>query len=78
MDDDLYYLDALDVLYQSAYPKVSYTFNPIDLSPLEGYEAYGFQVGHKTYVEDVEMFGYKIINGLKTPQRETVVVTELT
>ena len=78
MDDDLYYLDALSVLYQSAYPKVTYNFTPLDLKYLEGYEDFDFQVAHKTYVEDVEMFGYRIVDNLRTPVRETVVVTELT
>jgi len=32
MDDDLYYLDSLAVLYDSAYPKVSYNFSVIDVS----------------------------------------------
>lgn len=76
LDDDLYYLDALSVLYQSAYPKVSYNFSVLELSQLEGYEPYKFDIGHKTYVEDTEFFGYKIINGLRTPAREAVVVTE--
>ena len=76
MDDDLYYLDSLSVLYQSAYPKVSYNFNVLDLSQLEGYEGYKFDIGQKTYVEDVEFFGYWIINGLRTPVKEQVVVTE--
>ena len=76
MDDDLYYLDSLAVLYQSAYPKVSYNFSVIDLSQLEDYELYKFDIGHKTYVEDVEFFGYQIVGGLKTPVREQVVVTE--
>ena len=78
MDDDLYYFDALDVLYQSAYPKVSYNFKVLELSQLEGYEAFKFDIGHKTYVEDTEFFGYWLINGLKTPVKETVVVTEAT
>lgn len=76
MDDDLYYLDALSVLYQSAYPKVSYNFSVIDLSALEDYEPYKFEIAHKTYVEDTEFFGYKIIDNLRTPVREQVVVTE--
>jgi DNA polymerase/3'-5' exonuclease PolX len=42
MDDDLYYLDALSVLYQSAYPKVTYSFTPLDLKYLEGYEDFDF------------------------------------
>ena len=32
MDDDLYYFDSLAVLYQSAYPKVTYNFKIIELS----------------------------------------------
>lgn len=77
MDDDLYYFDALDVLYQSAYPKVTYNFKVLELSQLEGYEAYKFDIGHKTFVEDTEFFGYYwAADGLKTPVRETVVVTE--
>ena len=36
-DDDLYYLDAQNVLYNSAYPQVSYTFNVLDLDELTGY-----------------------------------------
>lgn len=78
LDDDLYYLDALDVLYQSAYPKVTYNFKTLELSQLEGYEAYKFEIGHKTFVEDIEFFGYKYINNIRTPVRETVVVTEST
>ena len=42
MDDDLYYLDSLSVLYQSAYPKVTYNFTPLDLKYLEGYEDFDF------------------------------------
>ena len=76
MDDDLYYLDSLSVLYQSAYPKVSYNFNVLDLSQLEEYEGYKFDIGDKTYVEDVEFFGYQTIDGLRTPVKEQVVVTE--
>jgi hypothetical protein len=42
MDDNLYYLDAVNVLYQSAYPKISYTIDVLELSSLEGYEPYKF------------------------------------
>lgn len=77
MDDDLYYLDAVNVLYQSAYPKVSYTVNVLELSALEGYEAYKFQVAHKTFIEDTEFFGWKDY-AQRIPAREGVVVTELT
>lgn len=77
MDDDLYYLDAVNVLYQSAYPKVSYTINVLELSALEEFKNYRFQIAHKTFIEDTEFFGWiDYIN--KIPARENVVVTELT
>lgn len=76
MDDNLYYLDAESVLYTSAFPEVSYTIDVIELSQLEGYENYNFSVGDKTYIEDVEFFGYKTIDYVKTPYQEEVIVSE--
>lgn len=75
-DDDLYYLDAQNVLYTSAFPKVSYTIDVIDVSPLgEEYSPFKFKVGDKTYIEDVEFFGW---NATKTsPYKEEVVISEI-
>lgn len=78
MDDNLYYLDAENVLYTSAFPEISYTIDVLELSQLEGYENYKFSVGDKTYMEDVEFFGYKIIDAVKTPYREEVILSEVT
>ena len=76
MDDDLYYYEAVNVLATSAMPKISYTFKVIDVSCLPGYNWYSINVGDKTYVEDVEYFGYKA-DGI-TPYHEEVVVSEIT
>ena len=74
-DDTLYYLDAQNVLYNSAFPKVSYTINVIDISPLgEEFKPFIFKIGDKTYIEDVEFFGW---NTEKTaPYKEEVVISE--
>lgn len=76
MDDNLYYFDAEGVLYTSSRPQISYTINVLDLSPLEGYEAYSYQIGDKTYIEDTEFFGWKIIDYRKVPAKEEVIVSE--
>ena len=76
MDDDLYYLDAVQVLYQSAYPKVSYNISVLELSALEGYEPYKFGLAHRTFIEDTEFFGWDN-KALNIPARERIVVTEL-
>lgn len=78
IDDDLYYLDSLNVLYQSAYPKVTYNITVLELSQLEGYETYKFDLGHKTFMEDTEFFGYVDSNVGPVPAREWVIVTEST
>lgn len=78
-DPNLYYYDQESVLYESSKPKISYTFDIINVSPLEGYEPYKFQPGDLTYVEDTEFFGWKTDNnGNRTnPYREEVVVYQL-
>lgn len=81
MDDNLYYLDAESTLHNSAQPKVTYTISVIDLSPLEGFENYTFQLGDIAHAQDPEFFGYvhSFVNGkqIKTPYREKVIVTEI-
>ena len=58
IDPELYYFDALQVSNTSAQPKVSYTIDVLEVSQIEGFENYDFRVGDKTYIEDVEFFGY--------------------
>ena len=69
VDDELYYSDALSVLYNSCYPQVAYQINVLELSKLPGYELFKFELGDKTYAEDPEFFG----EGIK----EEVIITEL-
>ena len=77
IDSELYYLDALQVSNTSAQPAVSYTINVVEISQLDGYEWYSFDAGDKTYVEDTEFFGWANKNGVLTPAREEVIVSEV-
>lgn len=77
-DENLYFYDAQAVSYESSVPSVTYSISVIDVSPLEGYELYKYQLGDRTYIQDTEFFGYTEIDGVKTPAREGIVVTELT
>ena len=77
IDSELYYLDALQVSNTSAQPAVSYTINVVEVSELEGLEWYTFDAGDKTYVEDTEFFGWANIDGVLTPAREEVIVSEV-
>lgn len=86
IDDELYYLDAMKVAAVSAYPKVSYTINVVDLAGTEDYWMYKFEVGQKTWIEDPEFFGYSYKNsagviveegGIKTPNQKEVVIAEI-
>lgn len=81
VDNELYYMDALQVSNVSAQPKVSYTINVMEIGELEGYENYNFNVGDRTYIEDTDFFGWEYFeeNGVdaSTPVKETVVVTEV-
>jgi hypothetical protein len=68
-DNEKYYNDAYTTLQNSSLPKVTYTFNVFDLSQIEGYEVFEFDLGELTWVEDPELFG---------ESREEVVITEVT
>lgn len=82
-DPNLYYLDSESTLHTSAQPKVTYNISVIDVAPLAvqaGYEDfayYNFNLGDRTYIEDVEFFGRSLKDG-KTPYREEIVVSEIT
>ena len=77
IDSELYYLDALQVSNTSAEPTVSYTIDVVEISELEGFEWYLFDAGDKSYIEDTEFFGWTKINGVLTPAREEVIVSEV-
>ena len=75
-DANLYYLDAQGVSYTSASPQISYTINVLELSQLQGYKAYSFKIGDKTYIEDTDFFGWVPETG--RPYQEEIVVSEVT
>lgn len=77
INSELYYLDALQVSNTSAQPTVSYTINVVEISQLEGFDGYLFDAGDKSYVEDTEFFGWADKNGILTPAREEVIVSEV-
>ena len=74
-DANLYYFAAQSVSNTSAFPQVQYIINVIDVSADEDYRNYKFNIGDKTYIEDVEFFGY--VPDTKRPYQEEVVITEM-
>jgi hypothetical protein len=44
-------------MYNSCYPQVQYTINVLELSRLQGYELFNFELGDKTWAIDEEFFG---------------------
>lgn len=77
VNNDLYYLDGESVLYTSSSPKITYRISALELSQLDEYKNYEFKIGDKTYIEDVDFFGYNFINGVRTPYRETIIVNKI-
>lgn len=81
IDDNLYYLDALSVSRISSKPKVTYNIGVVDIAAAYEYEEdralLESNLGDRTYIEDVEFFGYQKDNSGK-PYWEKVVVVEKT
>ena len=82
VDDELYYLDALTVSNQNAFPQVDYNINVIDLKGVVNYTEYDFQVGELTTIEDTDFFGWSSVNipgagRIKTPFKKEVVISEV-
>ena len=77
MDDNLYYLDSLAVLRNSCSPKVTYDIGVVDLYAAIEFEedrpVLEFELGDRTYVEDVEFFGYAKND---KPYQEQIVISE--
>ena len=76
VDDEKYYSDALSVMYNSSYPKVAYSIDVVDISPLDNsadygsdYSNYVFNVGDTTYIIDEDFFG--------DDENHSIIVTEL-
>ncbi len=82
IDDEKYYIDGVKVAEKSSRPKITYTFNMMDISAIDEYKQYTFKVGERSYLEDTDFFGYKYVNingrEIKTPNRINVIVSETT
>lgn len=74
IDPELYYLDSQKVSFTSAFPKITYSINVLEISQVEGFEPYFFRIGDKTYMEDTEFFGWRADG---RPYQEEIVVTEV-
>lgn len=77
ISDELYYFDAKQASRLSAFPKITYNIQVAELSGLEDYKGYRFDTGDKTYIEDIEFFGWQDVKGVRTPVKEQVIVSEI-
>ena len=77
IDDELYYYDAESTLSTSAEPQVSYIINVIDVSQIPGFEGYTFHKGDITTMEDTEFFGWTYVDGVKTPVKQEIIISEV-
>lgn len=74
-DDDLYYLDAVQVAYTSSRPQIQYEINVLRLSDLEEYKSKVFHLGDISFIQDVKYFGY--MPDKITPYKEKVILSEI-
>ena len=78
LDNNLYYLDAIQTLALSAKPQVEYSISVTDVNQK-------YSIGDRTTIEDPEFFGWvlksTVIDGknsyIQTPYKERVVISEL-
>ena len=78
IDDNLYYLDAQSVSYTSSRPQISYDISVFRISGIEEFKNKVFHLGDISFIQDPEFFGYVYINGIKTPYKEKVLISEVT
>ena len=76
VDDDKYYLDALEVAYTSSRPQIQYDINVIRLNYLEDFSSKIFHVGDICYIKDQDFFNYVTTDGL--PYRLKILISEIT
>ena len=74
-NDDLYYLDALQVAYTSSRPQVQYEIDVLRISDVEEYTSKVFHLGDISFIQDVEYFGY--LPDKITPYKEKVILSEI-
>lgn len=78
IDDNLYYLDGVEVASRSSRPQISYNISVLRLTSIEEFRNKVFNLGDIVFVQDKEFFGYTNIDGIKTPYKEKVLVSEIT
>lgn len=76
VDDDKYYLDALEVAYRSSRPQIQYDISLLRLSSLEDFSSKIFDLGDICYIQDKEFFGYEE-DGV-TPYKQKIIISQLT
>ena len=76
VDDDKYYLDALEVAYRSSRPQIQYDISLLRLSGLEDFSSKVFDLGDICYIQDKEFFGYEEDN--ITPYKQKIIISQLT
>ena len=74
-NDDLYYLDAVQVAYQSSRPQITYNINVLRVSDTIDFSSKVFNLADIAYIQDTEYFGYK---DKFTPYKEKVFLSEIT
>lgn len=73
-DDNEYYIDAQATMFNSCFPKITYSINVQNLDWHNAYQYYHVDLGDKSYVEDPEFFGY---NEDGSPYQEEIVISEV-
>ena len=77
IDDDKYYLDAVNVAYTSSRPRLQYDINVMRLQALDDFSSKVFDVGDLCYIVDREFFGYNK-DDETTPYKLQIVISEIT
>ena len=75
VDDNLYYLDGVNVAYTAAFPQITYDIQVMRLSSLEEFRGKEFEIGDICSIIDRQYFGY--LNDTITPYKEKVIVSEI-
>ena len=76
IDDNKYYLDAIEVAYTSSRPQLEYQIDVMRLAALTDFSSKVFNVGDLCYIQDREFFGYNV-DGI-TPYKLKITISEIT
>jgi len=78
IDNNEYYMAAVDVAYTSALPRVTYNISVVRVETISDYNGRIFHLGDICYIQDPDLFGYIWTKGIKTPYKEKVIISECT